>query len=379
MTYQGPITIRKILDETAYNRVYQGDCVEIMETMPDACIDLIFADPPYNLQLQKDLYRPDTSRVDAVREEWDRFDTLDAYDLFTHRWLQSCRRILKKTGTIWVIGSYHNIFRVGAMMQDEGFWILNDVIWRKTNPMPNFRGRRFTNAHETLIWATKSNENKNYRFNYEAMKTLNDGVQMRYDDWHIPICSGNERIKTPTGAKAHPTQKPEALLKRILLASSAENDLVLDPFFGVGTTGAVAVLLARRYIGIEKEKEYIDLARQRIAKTMPLAPEARMITANQRSEMRIPFGWIVERGLLEPGGLLFDHTRRHVARIRADGTVVSGEVSGSIHHVGAMVTGQASCNGWTYWHFDIERKLLPIDILRKKIRADLASSGNKQQ
>src|ERR1700754_2542008 len=283
------------------DQVIEGDCVARMSALPEGCADLVFADPPYNMQLRGDLHRPDQSKVDAVDDHWDQFGSFEEYDRFTRDWLTAARRVLKDSGAIWVIGSYHNIFRVGAILQDLGFWILNDVVWRKTNPMPNFRGRRFTNAHETMIWAAKG-EKHAYTFNYEAMKALNDDLQMR-SDWTLPICSGGERLKDDNGEKAHSTQKPESLLHRVILSSSKPGDVVLDPFFGSGTTGAVAKRLGRRFIGIERDPAYIDLARKRIAAVQAVAERELLVTPSKREEPRIPFGWLVERGLLEPGAL----------------------------------------------------------------------------
>lgn len=353
----------------ALDTVLAGDCVEVMRGLPEASVDLIFADPPYNLQLRGDLHRPDNSRVDAVDDAWDRFASFSSYDDFTRAWLGAARRLLKPDGAIWVIGSYHNVFRLGAALQDEGFWILNDVIWRKTNPMPNFRGKRLTNAHETLIWAARS-EASRYTFNYEAMKALNDGVQMR-SDWVIPLCTGAERLKGEDGGKAHPTQKPEALLHRVLVASTRPEDVVLDPFFGTGTTGAVARRLGRHFIGIEQEAEYRALAERRIAAVRPLDAEAAAVTTPKRAEPRVPFGHLVERGLLAAGETLVSLNGRHAARIRADGTLVASEVRGSIHQVGAALEGAPSCNGWTYWHFRKDGISVPIDFLRQQVRAEM--------
>ena len=356
--------------------ILAGDCATAMDALPEASVDLVFADPPYNLQLRGELHRPDNSRVDAVDDHWDRFESLRAYDAFTRRWLKAARRVLKPDGAIWVIGSYHNVFRVGAAMQDEGFWLLNDVVWRKTNPMPNFRGRRLTNAHETLIWASRS-EGSRYTFNYEAMKALNEGVQMR-SDWTFPICTGHERLKNARGEKAHPTQKPEALLHRLLIGSTDPGDVVLDPFFGTGTTGAVATMLGRRFVGIEREAAYRQLAAERIAKVRALPPAALEVTTSRRAEPRIPFGQLVERGMLRPGEELSSGTGR-AARIRADGTLAGTgadrAVKGSIHQVGAAYEGAPSCNGWTYWHFLREGKAVPIDALRQQIRDELAGTG----
>jgi modification methylase len=341
-----------------------------MEALPEASIDLIFADPPYNLQLRGDLHRPDNSAVDAVTETWDRFDSFAAYDAFTRDWLRAARRLLKPDGAIWAIGSYHNVFRLGAAMQDEGFWLLNDVVWRKTNPMPNFRGRRLTNAHETLIWASKS-EGSRYTFNYEAMKALNDGVQMR-SDWTFPICTGHERLKNERGEKAHPTQKPESLLHRLLIGTTHPGDVVLDPFFGTGTTGAVARALGRRWIGIEREDAYRRLAEARIANVRPFDAETLEVSASKRAALRVPFGQLVERGMLRPGEELMSGDGRHRARVRADGTLTGRGVKGSIHQVGAAYEGAPSCNGWTYWHFRREGKAVPIDALRQQIRDEMA-------
>ncbi|MFO1105895.1 MAG: site-specific DNA-methyltransferase [Amaricoccus sp.] len=349
--------------------ILDGDCIEVMRALPEASVDLIFADPPYNLQLRGELHRPDNSRVDAVDEDWDRFASFAVYDAFCRDWLAAARRLLKPHGAIWVIGSYHNIFRLGASLQDAGFWILNDVVWRKSNPMPNFRGKRFTNAHETLIWAAKSDQSK-YVFNYEAMKALNEGLQMR-SDWVIPLCTGSERLKTATGEKAHPTQKPEALLHRVLVASTRPGDVVLDPFFGTGTTGAVAKRLGRRFIGIEREAAYREAAAARIAAVRALDAEASSVTMPKRAEPRIAFGQLVERGLLAAGEVLHSMNGRRQARIRADGTLIADDVRGSIHQVGAALEGAPSCNGWTYWHFRRDGASIPIDILRQQLRAEM--------
>ncbi len=351
------------------DQILQGDCVELLNSLPEKSVDLIFADPPYNLQLEKTLTRPNNSLVDGVDDAWDKFASFEAYDEFTRAWLTAARRVLKDNGAIWVIGSYHNIFRVGGILQDLDYWILNDITWRKNNPMPNFKGTRFTNAHETLIWCAKSQKQKRYTFNYHAMKALNDDLQMR-SDWLLPICSGGERLKD-NGVKAHATQKPEALLYRVLLASTNPSDVVLDPFFGTGTTGAVAKRLGRRFIGLEREKKYVALAEKRLAQTVPGDVEGLEVTKSKAAEPRIPFGWVVERGLLTPGDLLYDTRRRHSAKVRADGTLVSADTMGSIHKVGAHVQGAPACNGWTFWHFDVEGSLKPIDLLRQKLRAEL--------
>jgi modification methylase len=355
------------MGEIGSGEVLSGDCVEQMTRLPAGSVDLVFADPPYNLQLTGDLLRPNQSRVDGVEDAWDKFDGFSDYDRFTRAWLGAARRVLKDDGALWVIGTYHNIYRVGAILQDLGYWILNDVVWRKTNPMPNFRGRRFTNAHETLLWCARS-EKSRYTFNYDAMKALNEDLQMR-SDWFLPLCGGPERLKRD-GRKAHPTQKPEALLHRILMASTKPGELVLDPFFGTGTTGAVAKRLGRRWLGIEREAEYVTLARERIAQVVPAAADL-VATPSKREEPRVPFGALIERGLLKPGDLLFDQRRRWTAKVRADGTVISAEARGSIHKVGAEVQGAPACNGWDFWWVEMKGQPIPIDLLRQQVRAEM--------
>lgn len=353
------------------NMIIQGNCVEEMHKLEQGSVDMVFADPPYNLQLEGDLHRPNNSKVSGVDDNWDKFDTLEAYDDFSAKWLEAARHTLKDDGTIWVIGSYHNIFRVGRIMQDLGFWILNDVVWRKTNPMPNFRGRRFTNAHETLIWASKSKDSK-YRFNYDSLKSMNDDLQMR-SDWYIPICTGQERLKNSNGKKVHPTQKPEALLYRVLMSTTVKGDLVLDPFFGTGTTGAVAKKIGRDYIGIEKETEYINAAKERLDNIQPCIDESLINISTKREEPRIPFGSLIEHGLIEPGMILVDPKRVHVAKVHSDGNLISesafGSQKGSIHKLGASVQGASSCNGWTFWHYYENGEYVPIDILRQRLRS----------
>ena len=351
------------------NKIMAGDCIKSLQKIPTGTIDVVFADPPYNLQLSGDLTRPDQSKVDGVDNEWDKFDTFAAYDRFTRDWMAECQRVLKDNGTLWVIGSYHNIFRVGTVLQDLGFWILNDIIWRKSNPMPNFRGKRFTNAHETMIWAGKSDASK-YTFNYDALKELNEGIQMR-SDWVLPICNGGERLKNAKGEKAHPTQKPESLLHRVLIASTKQGDVVLDPFFGSGTTGAVAKKLGRHFIGIEREAKYREVAGKRIEDVRKYDSDSLKITAAKRSEPRVPFGNLVERGMLRPGEKLVSLNGRFSAKVRADGTLISSETKGSIHQVGAALEGAPSCNGWTYWSYKRDGKKVPIDMLRQQIRAEM--------
>jgi len=344
--------------------ILQGDCIAEMARLPDKSVDMIFADPPYNLQLGGDLFRPEGGRVDAVDDEWDKFDSLGAYDDFTRDWLAEARRVLKDDGTIWVIGSYHNIYRVGALLQDADFWILNDIVWRKSNPMPNFRGTRFTNAHETLLWCAKDGRAR-YTFNYRAMKALNDDLQMR-SDWVLPICGGAERVKGADGHKAHPTQKPEALLYRILLACTKPGDVVLDPFFGTGTTGAVARRLGRRWIGIEREPGYIEVATTRIASTLPLDESAMQTVQDKRSQPRVAFGLLVESGMVPAGTALTDSKRRWTAKVCADGSIACDGQAGSIHKVGAALQNAPSCNGWTFWHVDEGGALQPLDALRQR-------------
>ncbi len=349
--------------------ILQGDCVEHMRSLPAGSVDMVFADPPYNLQLGGDLLRPNNSRVDGVDDAWDQIGDFASYDRFTRDWLSAARHTLKDDGSLWVIGTYHNIFRVGAILQDLGFWILNDLVWRKTNPMPNFRGTRFTNAHETLIWAAKSQKSK-YTFNYDAMKALNDGLQMR-SDWLLPLCTGPERLKSD-GRKVHPTQKPESILYRAVLAASKTGDVILDPFFGTGTTGAVARKLGRHYIGIDRDTDYIAAAAERIARVKPVADPNVLLTPSKRSEPRVPFGAVVERGLLTPGQVLFGgDQRRWTAKVRADGTIISSDHRGSIHQVGAAVQGAPACNGWTFWQYRAGVEYAQIDQLRQKIRAEL--------
>jgi modification methylase len=340
----------------------------MLAALPAESVDLVFADPPYNLQLEQQLSRPDQSIVDGVDEAWDKFSSFADYDAFTADWLGAVRRVMKPEATLFVIGSYHNIFRVGRILQDQGFWILNDIIWRKSNPMPNFRGRRFTNAHETLIWAAKSAEARKYRFNYEALKAGNDDCQVR-SDWLIPLCSGAERLKDAHGRKAHPTQKPEALLARVLLAASQPGELVLDPFLGSGTTGAVARKLGRRFIGIERDADYARAAAARIAAVERLPDEAIVALPTKRSEPRIAFATLVAEGLIAPGTILTDESGRHSALVRADGTLLVGGVAGSIHKIGALVQGLPACNGWVFWHTSDGGVARPIDVLRAEVRA----------
>ncbi len=354
--------------ELPLDQVLLGDCIDVMRMLPSACVDCVFADPPYNLQLRGELRRPDDSLVDGVDEEWDRFGDFAEYDRFTRDWLAEARRLLRKDGTLWVIGSYHNIFRIGTILQDLGFWILNDVVWRKSNPMPNFRGRRFTNAHETMIWAAREKASR-YRFNYQAMKALNDDVQMR-SDWLLPVCTGPERLRNRHGLKLHPTQKPEALLHRVLLASTGIDDIVLDPFAGTGTTPAMARRLRRRFIGIERHPDYAEAAIGRIRRERPLPVEAVTTTMSRREVPRVPFGSLVERGVLRAGTVLYDRQRRVSATVSPDGSLVAGALRGSIHQVGAALSHAPSCNGWTFWHFEQDGAWHPLDRLRAQATAE---------
>ncbi len=356
------------MPELPLDQILHGDCLDILPKLPAESVDLIFADPPYNLQLRQDLWRPNQTRVAGVEDDWDQFPDYASYDRFTRAWLGACRRVLKRSGTLWVIGSYHNIYRVGAALQDLGFWILNDLVWIKNNPMPNFRGVRFTNAHESLLWAQKE-AGASYTFNHHAMKALNDGLQMR-SDWYLPICSGRERLKVD-GQKAHSTQKPEALLYRVIQASSQPGDVVLDPFFGTGTTGAAARRLHRRWIGVEREAAYVDLARQRIAAVEPVDYDpALFVTPDPRKRPRVPFGVLLEHNLLEVGQrLYFDQQSEHAARVLADGALEYQGRRGSIHQLARHIR-QAPCNGWQHWFYRDRASgdLLPIDRLREVVR-----------
>lgn len=354
------------------NEILLGDCIASLAKLPAESVDVVFADPPYNLQLEQALTRPDQSLVDAVDDDWDKFASFTDYDSFTRAWLSGVRRVMKKNATLWVIGSYHNIFRVGATLQDLDFWLLNDIVWRKANPMPNFRGRRFTNAHETMIWASKSADAKAYTFHYDAMKSANEDVQMR-SDWFIPLCTGDERLKGEDGRKVHPTQKPEALLARILLSSSNPGDVVLDPFFGTGTTGAVAKKLGRHFIGLERDPLYAKAARARIDGVEPLSGVSIAAAPEKRAEIRVPFLSLIEGGHVKAGETLVDERRRFQAIVRADGTLTLGPIIGSIHKVGALTQGLPACNGWTFWHVERNGKLVCIDEFRAKVRAEIAS------
>ncbi|MGD9966459.1 MAG: site-specific DNA-methyltransferase [Hyphomonadaceae bacterium] len=351
------------------DRIIEGDCVEEMRKLADGSIDLVFADPPYFMQLGGALTRPDQSNVDGVDDEWDKFADFAAYDAFTHAWLAEARRVLKPNGAIWVIGSYHNVFRLGAALQDLGYWILNDIVWRKTNPMPNFKGTRFTNAHETLIWAARSKDAK-YTFHYDALKMLNDELQMR-SDWTLPICTGQERLKNRDGRKLHSTQKPEALLHRVVLATTRPGEVILDPFFGTGTTGAAAKRLGRHYIGIERDAEYAEAARTRLKKIKPVSIEDLAVTKSKKEEPRVPFGQVIEAGMIHPGAWLVGPNGKR-ARVRADGSLALGDATGSIHRIGALASNAPACNGWTFWSLETRQGLKPIDLFRREIRRQMA-------
>jgi DNA modification methylase len=366
---------RSMMPTELIDQIIAGDCLRVLQTIPEKSVDMVFADTPYNLQLEKDLWRPNATKVNGVDQAWDQFSSFESYDRFTQAWLEGTRKVLKDTGTIWVIGSYHNIFRVGKILQDLGFWILNDVIWIKNNPMPNFHGVRFTNAHETLIWAQKVKGNK-YTFNYQAMKSINQegknktGVQMR-SDWRLSLCTGKERLKI-NGEKAHPTQKPEALLTRIILASSNPGDVILDPFFGTGTTGAVAKKHRRHWIGIEIEPSYVRIAQQRINTIQVLEDEIFTKTGEKNKSKRIPFAALIQEGLLKEGQVLyFGLSGDQRAYIMANGHIHHGNISGSIHEIGRDIL-KAPCNGWTAWYYIDEEtgNREPIDTLRKKLKHD---------
>ncbi|MRR21412.1 site-specific DNA-methyltransferase [bacterium] len=342
------------------NEVHHGDCLELLQQLPDGCADLIFADPPYNLQLSKDLFRPDKSLVGAVDEGWDKFDSFSSYDHFTRAWLLQCRRVLKENGTIWVIGTYHNIFRIGAAMQDTGFWILNDIIWIKTNPTPNFMGTRFANAHETMIWASKSKEAK-YTFHYQPMKGFNDDLQMR-SDWLIPVCKGPERIREE-GKKAHPTQKPGELLNRVIMATTNHGDLIVDPFAGSGTSAAVAKRLGRNFIAIERELSYVSLARERVSSITPLERPL-LEYRTERRVPRVPFGNLVESGLIIPGENLWSADGKYAAEVQADASIRWEGKSGSIHSIGSLVSGKEKQNGWDFWYVNRDNRMVNINEIR---------------
>lgn len=343
------------------NKIIQGDSIKHLKTLPGVSVDLIFADPPYNLQLKKELFRPNETKVNGVHDSWDKFSSFKEYDGFSKTWLKECRRVLKPTGTLWLIGSYHNIFRLGAILQDLGFWILNDIVWIKTNPMPNFKGTRFNNAHETLIWASKS-ETARFTFNYKTMKSFNDGKQMR-SDWLLPICSGRERLKNKKGGKIHSTQKPEELLKRVILSSSKEGDVVLDPFFGSGTTGAVAKMLNRNFIGFEKEKKYVGIAKKRMENVKPYNKKL-TFQYQEVPRPKVPFGCLVESNYIKAGEKLYSKDKKYWAQVMADGTLKNGKFSGSIHRVSAKMLNAESHNGWTFWYIERKEKLISINRFR---------------
>ena len=346
------------------NRIINGESLEVLKKIPSKTFDLVFADPPYNMQIGEKLKRPDNSRVHGVNDKWDRFLNFKHYDEFSKEWLKQCKRILKDNGSMWVIGTYHNIFRLGYHIQNLNYWILNDVIWRKNNPMPNFKGTRFTNAHETLIWASKNKKSK-YTFNYQSLKCLNDDLQMR-SDWTLPICNGKERLKK-NGKKIHSTQKPEALLHRIILATTNKGDLICDPFIGTGTSAVVAKKLGRKYFGIEKDKKYFGAANKRINQTKVIEDNYLDTVENNKSKPRIPFGSLVEMGIIKPGSVLFDQKRKFNAKIMADGSLRHKGNEGSIHRVAAKIMGTESYNGWTYWYCNIKGNSVSIDNLRQRL------------
>jgi DNA modification methylase len=348
------------------NSILHGDSLELLKQIPDKSIDLVFADPPYNLQLKDTLYRPDQTTVEAVTNDWDKFDTYQAYDNFSLLWLKESKRVLRDGGALWVIGSYHNILRLGTSIQNLGFWILNDIIWHKTNPMPNFRGTRFTNAHETLLWCATARKAK-YTFNYQNLKELNEGKQMR-SDWHIPICAGKERLRESNNQRSHPTQKPEALLYRILVSSTNKGDTVLDPFLGSGTTAVMAKKLQRNFIGFEQDKEYIKLAKKRLKQTKVLADEVVTMAKSRKDLPKVPFGELVEQGIIPPGAVLTDKKEKFKATVSIDGSLKIKDISGSIHQVGAKIQGLPSCNGWDFWHVKDKSSSKLLDDIRGDYR-----------
>jgi modification methylase len=355
------------------DHILQGDSIELMNALPEKSADLIFADPPYYMQLNGELARPDQSIVDAVDDAWDQFSSFQSYDQFTREWLTAAKRVMKDTATLWVIGSYHNIYRVGAILMDLGFWILNDIVWVKTNPTPQMKGVRFCNAHETLIWCKKNECQKRYTFHYKSLKAGSEDRQMR-SDWYISHCSGKERLKQ-NGNKAHSTQKPEALLHRIITATSNPGDIILDPFCGSGTTAAAAKKLGRHFITFDKEQEYVRIAQARLEAVGSFFPEteSEWIDAPQP---RVSFLSIVESGLLKPGDVLklsfirgaYTRPGNGIATVMEDGTIVSDGVRGSIHKIGAHVLGASACNGWTTWLYQDSETgdWQLIDKLRKK-------------
>ena len=348
-----------------FNNIFHGDTLEVLRKIPDKSFDLVFADPPYNMQIGKKLKRPDDSKVNGVNDKWDQFTNFKHYDDFSKKWLKECKRVLKDNGSIWVIGTYHNIFRIGYHIQNLNYWLLNDVIWIKNNPMPNFKGTRFTNAHETLVWASKNKKSK-YTFNYQSLKCFNDDLQMR-SDWTLPICNGKERLKK-NGKKVHSTQKPEALLHRIILATTNKGDVIFDPFLGTGTTAVVAKKLGRKYVGIEKDKKYFNAAYERISNTQIIEDNYLDVVQNNKSKPRVPFGSLIEMGIIKPGTILFDQKKKYNAKIMIDGSLKHEKTEGSIHKVAAKILGIESCNGWTYWHYQYGNSLRPIDKLRDKLR-----------
>jgi modification methylase len=358
------------------NQLHHGDALAVMATLPEKSVDLIFADPPYNLQLQQALWRPNHTQVDAVDDEWDQFEDFNAYDAFTRQWLTAARRVMNDNATIWISGTYHNIFRVGTLLQDLDFWILNTITWFKTNAMPNFRGTRLKNDVEFVIWAKKS-ATSGYTFHHHQMKQFNDfspGKQLG-SVWKIPACGGEERLKDGDGKKLHPTQKPEELLKRIIVASSSPGDVVLDPFSGTGTTAVVAKHLHRQWIGIEQDETYLAAAQERIDQTQPLDPDDPLIQDSLEAKpARIPFKQLIEDGYLQPDQELYLDTPEHAAVIQADGLIHANGFTGSIHRVGAQLKNAPSCNGWLHWkYFDQKTGTHQLlDVLRERIRAQNA-------
>ncbi|MFL1780425.1 RAMA superfamily domain-contaning DNA methylase [Candidatus Hepatincolaceae symbiont of Richtersius coronifer] len=354
------------------NKIILGDCLEVLKTIEDQSVDLVFADPPYNMQMSKKLLRPNRTKVNGVQEiAWDQFTSFQSYDDFSLSWLTETQRVLKPSGTFWVTGTYHNIFRIGKIIQDLGLWILNDLIWAKTNPMPNFKGVRFSNAHETLIWAAKSRDSK-YCFNYQSMKILNDDKQMT-SIWNLPVCNGSERLKIENKT-VHPTQKPMDLLMRVILASTLENDIILDPFSGTGTTAVVAKMLGRRFIGIEKDQHYLTLAQARLDNTVPLNINHVQLK-DVKPNKRVSLGNLIQKGLLEVGESIYDKNLENPAIVCLDGSLIyTNEAVGSIHQVAEKIIKKPT-NGWFFWYICRDDTLLSLNILREHYLEGLAESN----
>ena len=347
----------------AINKIILGDCIEELKKFPDESIEVIFADPPYFMQTEGELIRPEGTKFQGVEDEWDKFDGYKEYDKFCFEWLKECKRVLKKDGTIWVIGAFQNICRIGYIMQNLGYWILNDIIWSKPNAAPNFAGTRFQNSHETMLWCSKSKDAK-YTFNYKTMKHLNEGKQDK-SIWDIGICIGKERIKGEDGKKAHSTQKPEKLLYKVILSSSKPKDIILDPFFGTGTTGAIAKLLGRNYIGIERDKNYVLIARERINKIIPEESNITKLELEVKPP-KVPMEKLIEKGFLDVGEKLYDKDRKFSANLLKNGHLNNGKETLSIHKMSGKYLNKDNNNGWDYWYMERNGKLISINELREE-------------